>query len=109
MGSGVVSAGDGLVSRETRVWSSDSGAGVGGVVAGTVVVGSSRGSKTASSSSRDGTDFRITVSSGAVGPAALPELHAGTLGVAVVGTRTKGLLLLVVAHQEDLDEGAEKE
>jgi len=109
VGGGVVSTSNRLVGSETRVRSSDGGASVGSVVAGTVVVGRGRGSKTASSGSRDGTDFGIAVSHGAVGLAALPELHAGTLGVAVVRTRTKGLLLLVVAHKEDLDESAEQE
>jgi len=105
----VVSTGHRLVGRETSVGSSDGGTGVSGVVAGAVVVGASRDSEATSGSGRDGTNFRVAVSSGAVSLAALPELHAGALGVAVAGAGTERLLLLVVLHEEDLDEGAEQE
>jgi len=105
----VVSTGHRLVGRETSVGSSDGGASVSGVVTGAVVVGASRDSEATSGSSRDGTDFRVAVSSSAVSLAALPELHAGALGVAVAGAGTECLLLLVVLHEEDLDEGAEQE
>ena len=104
---GVVSGTDRLVAFETIVGSGNSGSSVGGVVAGAVVVGSSWGSKT--TGGRYGSDFRVTVLSNPVGLPALPELHAGTLGVAVGRTGTESLLLLVMAHQEDLDEGAEQE
>jgi hypothetical protein len=109
VGSGVVSAGNGLVALEASVGSGNGGTGVGSVVAGAVVVGASRDSKAASGSSGDGADFRVTVASGAVSLAALPELHAGALGVAVVGTGAESLLLLVVLHKEDLEEGAKEE
>ena len=105
----MVSTSHGLVGRETSVGSSDGGASVSGVVAGAVVVGASRDSEATSGSSRDGTDFRVAVSSGAVSLATLPELHARALGVAVAGAGTERLLLLVVLHEEDLDEGAEQE
>jgi len=104
---GVVPGTDRLAAFETVVGSGNSGSSVGGVVAGAVVVGSSWGSKT--TGGRYGSDFRVTVLSNPVGLPALPELHAGTLGVAVGRTGTESLLLLVMAHQEDLDEGAEQE
>lgn len=105
----MISTSHGLVGCEASMGSSHGGASISSVVAGAVVVGASRDSKTASSGSRDSTDFRVAVSSGAVGLAALPELHAGALSVAVAGTGAESLLLLVVLHEENLDESAEQE
>jgi len=106
--SSVVATSDGLVAV-VGIGRSDSGASVGSVVAGAVVVGSSRGGKATTSSSRNGANLGVTVTGSPSSLFTLPELHAGTGGVAVAGTGTKGLLLLVVAHEEDLDEGAKKE
>ena len=106
--SSVVATSNGLVAV-VGVGRSDGRASVGSVVARAVVVGNSRGGKTTSSSGRDGANLRVAVASGPGGLLTLPELHAGTGGVAVAGAGTEGLLLLVVTHEEDLDEGAEEE
>lgn len=105
---GVVTRADRLVAVVADVRRSDGGASVGGVVALAVVMGTSRSSQTASGSG-DGSNLRVTVTSHTVGLPALPELHARALGVAVGRTGTKALLLLVVAHEEHLEEGAEQE
>ena len=106
--SSVVATGDGLVAV-VGVGRSDGRASVGSVVARAVVVGSSRSGKTSTSGSGDGANLRVAVTSGPGGLLALPELHAGTGGVTVARTGTKGLLLLVVAHEEHLDKGANEE
>lgn len=72
-----------------------------------VVVGTIRSSKS-TSGSRYGSNLRVTAASGPVGLPALPELHAGALGVAVGRARTEALFLLVVAHEGYLEEGAEQ-
>lgn len=104
----MIATSDGLVAV-VGVGRSDGRASVGSVVARAEVVGGSRGSKTTSSSSGDGANLRVAVTSGPGGLLALPELHAGTGGVAVAGAGTESLLLLVVAHEKDLDEGTEEE
>jgi len=106
--SSVIAASNGLVAV-VGVGRSDGRASVSSVVARAVVVGNSRGGKTTSSSSGDSANLRVAVASGPGGLLALPELHARTGGVAVAGAGAESLLLLVVAHEEDLDEGAEEE
>jgi hypothetical protein len=108
IGRGIVSALNrlvGLVPGVTR--GSDSRARVRGVVAWAVVVRSGSGKPT--SRNGDGADFRVAVAGGAVRLLALPELHAAALCVAVVWAGTEGLLLLVVLHEEHLDEGGDEE
>jgi hypothetical protein len=85
--------------------SSDSGASVRGVVRWADVVLDSRGLKTGNS--RGSSDFRVTQF--AVALVALPELHTGTLGVAVGRAGTVALLLLVVARHEELEGNRDEE
>jgi hypothetical protein len=85
--------------------SSNSGASVRGVMRRANIVLDSRGLKT--SSSRGSSDFGVTQT--AVALVALPELHAGTLGVAVGRAGTVALLLLVVTRHEELEGDGDEE
>lgn len=74
------------------------------VVAGTVVVGSNRRSKTATRP-RDGASLRVSVTGDPCAAAALPEFDARALGVVVGGAGTESLFFLMVAAQDKLHEG----
>jgi hypothetical protein len=88
--------------------SSNSGASVRGVMRRANIVLDSRGLKT--SSSRGSSDFGVTQTAVAlVALVALPELHAGTLGVAVGRAGTVALLLLVVTRHEELEGDGDEE
>lgn len=82
-----------------------------GVIAGTVVVGSTGGKSTvasSSSSSGDGSNFGVTKL--AVAVLLLPELAlARASSVAIGRARAKALLLLVVTTKEHLDGNGQKE
>lgn len=113
---GVVSTSDRLVVSVvvkgavsgSAVRRSDSRTGHVGVVAGAVVTGArSERSVAGGGGSGDGGDFRVAEL--VVALLALPELVAGTLGVAVGGARTEALLLLVVTAKENLDRDGNEE
>ena len=114
MRGGVVATSDGLVVSVVvkravssgAVRRSDGGTSHVGVVAGAVVTGT-RSESSVAGGGRDGSDLRVAEL--VVALLALPELVAGALGVAVVGTRTKALLLLVVTSKEDLDRDGDEE
>jgi hypothetical protein len=89
-----------VVISAVDVGSSDSRASVSSVVAGADVVLDNRGSKSTGSRG-NGSDFRVTEA--IVALVALPELHAGALGVAVGRAGTVALLLLVVLGHEELE------
>lgn len=112
---GIAASRGGVVTRAGRlmvvvssVGSSNGGASVGSVVARAVVMSGSWGSES-TAGSRNSSNLRVAGSGGSVGLSALPELHTGTLGVSVRRARAKALLLLVVAHEEDLEQGTEQE
>lgn len=104
--SSVVTTGQWLVVLVRSTRSGDSRASVGSVVAGAVVVVSSRGSK---ASRRRGNDSNLGVTESVVATVSLPELDAGAFGVVVLGTGAKTLLLLVLAAHEELEEAREEE
>lgn len=94
-----------LVAIVSSTWRRDSRAGVGSVVAWADIV--TRSSKTTSS---DGDSGHFGVAEAAVlALVALPELDAGTLGVAVGGAGTVALLLLVVLVDEELERNGDEE
>jgi hypothetical protein len=95
-----------VVISAVDVRNSDSGASVGSVVAGTDVVLDNRGSKTTGNRG-NGSDLGITEF--LVALVALPELHAGALGVAVRWAGTVALLLLVVLGHEELEGDRDQE
>lgn len=77
------------------------------VVAGTVVAGRrSEGTMGGGRSDRDGRNLRVAKLF--VELLTLPELFAGTLGVAVVWAGTKAVLLFVMAAEHDLNRYGDK-
>lgn len=102
--SGVISADNGLVVLIRSIGRGNSAASVGSVVARTIVMVTR--SKTARGG-WDGADLRVAETLGAA--VALPELDAGTLGVAVGWAGTKALLLLVVAAKAKLENSRDEE
>jgi hypothetical protein len=94
----------GLVVVESRVRRRNSRASVRGVVRRADVMLDNRSSET--SLSGHGSDLRID---SAIALVALPELHAGALGVAVGRTGTVALLLLVVLGHEELEGDGDEE
>jgi hypothetical protein len=96
-----------VVINAADMGSSDSGASVGSVVAGTDVVLDNRGSKTTGSRG-NGSDLWVTEVVVAT-LVALPELHAGALGVTVGWAGSVALLLLVVLGHEHLEGDGDQE
>jgi hypothetical protein len=94
----------GLVVVESRVRCRNSRTSVRGVVRRADVMLHNRGSET--SLSGHGGDLRVD---SALALVALPELHAGALGVAVGGTGTIALLLVVVLGHEELEGDGDEE